>query len=101
MEGSRGSAGCERSEGIASGLLCVLHLLSVLNFFLSMIIPRRLRWLWLTLGVVFLDRASKAWIDSRPEEYFPHTLMVPITSTLSVRTIRELRSVFLRILPLR
>ncbi len=40
-----------------------------------MIFPRRLRWLWLTLGVVFLDRASKAWIDSRPEEYFPHTLI--------------------------
>lgn len=37
-----------------------------------MIIPRRLRWLWLTLGVVFLDRTSKAWIESRPEDYFPH-----------------------------
>jgi signal peptidase II len=40
-----------------------------------MIIPRRLRWLWLTLAVVFLDRASKAWIDSRPEDYFPHTVI--------------------------
>jgi signal peptidase II len=40
-----------------------------------MIIPRRLRWLWLTLGVVFLDRASKAWIESRPESYFPHTVI--------------------------
>jgi signal peptidase II len=40
-----------------------------------MIIPRRLRWLWLTLGVVFLDRATKAWIDSRPEEYFPHVVI--------------------------
>jgi signal peptidase II len=39
-----------------------------------MIIPRRLRWLWLTLGIVFLDRASKAWIESRPEDYFPHPL---------------------------
>ncbi len=37
-----------------------------------MIIPRRLRWLWLTLGVVFLDRATKAWIESRPENYLPH-----------------------------
>src|SRR5208283_1013393 len=37
-----------------------------------MIIPRRLRWLWLTLGIVFLDRATKAWIESRPEDYFPH-----------------------------
>jgi signal peptidase II len=40
-----------------------------------MIIPRRLRWLWLTLAVVFLDRASKAWIDSRPESYFPHIVI--------------------------
>jgi signal peptidase II len=40
-----------------------------------MIFPRRLQWLWLTLGVVFLDRASKAWIDSRTEEYFPHAVV--------------------------
>jgi len=40
-----------------------------------MIIPARLRWLWLTLGVVFLDRASKAWIESRSASYFPHTLI--------------------------
>jgi signal peptidase II len=40
-----------------------------------MIIPRRLRWLWLTLGIVLLDRASKAWIESRPEDYFPHTII--------------------------
>jgi signal peptidase II len=40
------------------------------------IFPRRLRWLWLTLAVVFLDRATKAWIDSRPESYFPH-IVVP------------------------
>jgi signal peptidase II len=40
-----------------------------------MIIPRRLRWLWLTLGVVFLDRVSKAWIESRPLSYFPHTVI--------------------------
>jgi signal peptidase II len=29
------------------------------------IIPGRLRWLWLTLGVIALDRASKAWFESR------------------------------------
>jgi signal peptidase II len=40
-----------------------------------MILPRRLRWLWLTLGVVFLDRGSKAWIESRPADYFPHTVI--------------------------
>jgi signal peptidase II len=38
-------------------------------------LPVRLRWLWLTLGVVFLDRASKAWVESRPEDYFPHPLI--------------------------
>lgn len=40
-----------------------------------MIIPSRLRWLWLTLGVILADRASKAWIEARPAEYFPHTVM--------------------------
>jgi signal peptidase II len=40
-----------------------------------MIIPRHLRWLWLTLGLVFLDRATKAWIESRPSDYFPHTVI--------------------------
>lgn len=40
-----------------------------------MILSSRLRWLWLTLAVVFLDRATKAWIESRPEEYFPHTVI--------------------------
>ena len=38
-------------------------------------LPRRLRWLWLTLGVVFLDRASKAWIESRPPGFFPHEVL--------------------------
>jgi signal peptidase II len=37
-----------------------------------MILPARLRWLWLTLAVVFLDRASKAWIESRPADFFPY-----------------------------
>lgn len=40
-----------------------------------MIFPSRLRWLWLTLAVVFLDRSSKAWMDSRPEDYFPHAII--------------------------
>lgn len=46
-----------------------------------MMIPRRLRWLWLTLGVVFLDRATKAWIESRAEDYFPHPI---ITNTVNL-----------------
>jgi signal peptidase II len=40
-----------------------------------MILSRRLRWLWLTLAVVFLDRATKAWIESRPTDYFPHVVV--------------------------
>ena len=58
-----------------------LNLLYLIHFLYRMIIPRRLRWLWLTLGVVFLDRASKAWIESRPEDYFPHPI---ITNTVNL-----------------
>ena len=30
-------------------------------------ITARLRWLWLTLGIVVLDRATKAWFEAEPE----------------------------------
>jgi len=40
-----------------------------------MIFPKRLRWLVLTLAVAFLDRASKAWIESRLPDYFPHVVI--------------------------
>src|SRR5258705_2878179 len=40
-----------------------------------MIIPGRIRWLWLTLIVVLLDRATKAWVESRPLSYFPHVVI--------------------------
>lgn len=33
-----------------------------------MIYLSRLRWLWLTLGIVFLDRATKAWFETRTTE---------------------------------
>jgi len=33
-----------------------------------MILPARLRWLWLTLAVVLLDRATKAWFESQTAE---------------------------------
>jgi len=33
-----------------------------------MTLPSRLRWLWLTLAVVLLDRVSKAWFDSQTAE---------------------------------
>ena len=35
----------------------------------------RLRFLWLTLAVVFLDRATKAWIESRRADHFPHAVI--------------------------
>ena len=31
-------------------------------------LPARLRWLWLTLAVVFLDRATKAWFEAKTPE---------------------------------
>ncbi len=30
--------------------------------------PPRVRWLWLTLGIVLLDRATKAWFEARTVE---------------------------------
>ncbi len=47
--------------------------------------PARLRSLWLTLGVVFLDRATKAWIESRPADYFPHPVITNIVNLVYVR----------------
>jgi signal peptidase II len=40
-----------------------------------MILPRRLRWLWLTLSVVVLDRATKAWFESQTVEGWRHEVM--------------------------
>ena len=40
-----------------------------------MALSTRLRWLWLTLAVVFLDRATKAWVESRPAGYFPRAII--------------------------
>lgn len=40
-----------------------------------MTLSSRLRFLWLTLAVVFLDRATKAWIESRPSDHFPHPVI--------------------------
>ena len=37
--------------------------------------PARLRWLWLTLAVVLVDRASKAWFESRTVEGWHHELI--------------------------
>jgi signal peptidase II len=35
----------------------------------------RLRWLWLTLAVVLLDRASKAWFEGRTIEGWRHEVL--------------------------
>ena len=35
----------------------------------------RLRWLWLTLAVVLLDRATKAWFEARTVEGWRHELV--------------------------
>lgn len=40
-----------------------------------MSLAARLRWLWLTLGVVLLDRASKAWFESQTPEGWRHELV--------------------------
>lgn len=37
--------------------------------------PARLRWLWLTLCVVILDRATKAWFDAQTSMAFPHEVI--------------------------
>jgi signal peptidase II len=39
-------------------------------------IPARLRWLWLTLAVVLLDRATKAWFESQTPEGW-HREVIP------------------------
>jgi signal peptidase II len=38
-------------------------------------IPGRLRWLWLTLGVVALDRGTKAWFEIQTVEGWHHELL--------------------------
>jgi signal peptidase II len=40
-----------------------------------MTLPSRLRWLWLTLTVVLLDRATKAWFESQTTEGWHHELI--------------------------
>lgn len=35
----------------------------------------RLRWLWLTLGIVVLDRATKAWFETQTAEGWRHEVV--------------------------
>jgi signal peptidase II len=39
------------------------------------IIPARVRWLWLTLAVVLLDRATKAWFETQTAEGWRHEVI--------------------------
>ncbi len=50
-----------------------------------MIFPRHLRWLWLTLAVALLDRALKAWIETRPTDFFPHIIIPGYVNIISSR----------------
>jgi len=36
---------------------------------------KRLRWLWLTLGIVVLDRATKAWFETHTAEGWRHEVV--------------------------
>jgi len=40
-----------------------------------MMLSARLRWLWLTLGIVVLDRASKAWFELETPEGWRHEIV--------------------------
>jgi signal peptidase II len=40
-----------------------------------MISTARLRWLWLTLGIVLLDRATKAWFEIQTPEGWRHEVV--------------------------
>lgn len=40
-----------------------------------LLVPNRLRFLWLTLGVVLADRATKAWIESQTPEGWRHEII--------------------------
>lgn len=37
--------------------------------------PSRLKWLWLTLGIVLADRATKAWFESQTDETWRHEVV--------------------------
>lgn len=59
----------------ANRLLYFLYLLNRLYLQIPMIHPSRLRWLILTLVVVFLDRLSKAAVEAKTLEGWRHELV--------------------------
>ncbi len=38
-------------------------------------LPSRLKWLWLTLGIVIFDRATKAWFETQTYEGWRHEVV--------------------------
>jgi len=38
-------------------------------------LPARLRWLWLTLGIVVVDRATKAWFETQTDLSWRHEVV--------------------------
>lgn len=38
-------------------------------------LPARLKWLWLTLVIVLLDRATKAWFETQTDESWRHEVV--------------------------
>jgi len=38
-------------------------------------LPSRLKWLWLTLGIVLVDRATKAWFETQTDESWRHEVV--------------------------
>jgi signal peptidase II len=38
-------------------------------------LPSRLKWLWLTLGMVLADRATKAWFETQTNESWRHEVV--------------------------
>jgi signal peptidase II len=38
-------------------------------------LPARLRWLWLTLGIVLADRATKAWFETQTDLSWRHEVV--------------------------
>jgi signal peptidase II len=38
-------------------------------------LPSRLKWLWLTLAIVILDRATKAWFETQTDESWRHEVV--------------------------
>jgi signal peptidase II len=56
-------------------LFSLLYFSYLLGLAYFMNLSTRLRWLWLTLAVVLLDRATKAWFESQTPEGWRHQVL--------------------------